>query len=240
MSWFIEWFNSPYYHILYKNRDFNEAEVFINNLIKYLNIDKNNSVIDIACGKGRHAVHLNKLGFNVTGIDISNNSIFEAKKHENNKLKFYVHDIRKVFSPNNFNLAVNLFTSFGYFNSEKEDQAAINSMAENLKKDGILVIDFMNVKKAIQNLVLYEEKTIENITFFLRRKYINNFITKDISFKHLNKEYTFQEKVKAIDLNNFSKLIKNAGLEIINIFGSYSLKDFNIKKSERLILICRK
>ena len=97
MSWFIEWFNSPYYHILYKNRDFNEAEGFINNLIKYLNIDKNSNVIDIACGKGRHSVHLNKLGFNVTGVDISNNSVFEAKKHENNKLKFYIHDIRKVF-----------------------------------------------------------------------------------------------------------------------------------------------
>jgi SAM-dependent methyltransferase len=240
MSWFFEWFNSPYYHILYKNRNYKEAEKFINNLVQNLKIKENSNVIDIACGSGRHAIHLNKLGLNVIGVDISKNSIANAKKYENNKLKFYIHDIRKVFLPKSFDLAVNLFTSFGYFNTEEEDQIAINSISRNLKERGTLVIDFMNVKKVIPNLVLSEERTIEGIKFSLRRKFKNNFITKDIKFKHLEKEYSFQEKVKAIDLNKFSELINKSGLKIINIFGDYSLGCFNEEQSDRLILICKK
>ena len=54
MSWFINWFDSPYYHILYKNRDEKEAEFFIENLVQYLNLKKRSKLLDIACGKGRH------------------------------------------------------------------------------------------------------------------------------------------------------------------------------------------
>ena len=65
MNWFKNWFNSPYYHILYKNRDIKEAELFIDNLINKLKLKKTSKLIDIACGKGRHACYFNKKGFDV-------------------------------------------------------------------------------------------------------------------------------------------------------------------------------
>ena len=61
MSWFVNWFGSHYYHILYKNRDLKEAELLIKNLINYLRIDTEIKIIDIGCGKGRHAVFLNHI-----------------------------------------------------------------------------------------------------------------------------------------------------------------------------------
>ena len=60
MSWFATWFDSPYYHLLYKNRDEKEAQVFIDNLIEKLQLKKGSKLIDIACGKGRHATYFNK------------------------------------------------------------------------------------------------------------------------------------------------------------------------------------
>ena len=70
MNWFENWFNSKYYHILYKNRDHKEAVFFLDNIIKNININ-DGQILDVACGKGRHAKYLNHLGFNVTGIDLS-------------------------------------------------------------------------------------------------------------------------------------------------------------------------
>ena len=240
MKWFENWFNSKYYHILYKNRDQKEAELFINNLIKRLKLKKNSKLIDIGCGKGRHATYFNKKGMNVVGIDLSKKSIQSAKKNENTKLQFAIHDMRKTFKKNEFNIATNLFTSFGYFKDYNDEQKSINAMASNLKKDGILIIDFMNVKKVIRNLVKYEEKKINGIHFKIEKKLHNNYIFKKIVFKDNNQNYMFEEQVKALTLIDFSKLIKKAKMNLINIFGSYKLEDFNAIDSDRLIVICKK
>ena len=67
--WFESWFNTPYYHILYKERDMEEAQSFLKRLTDYLHMNANSKVLDVACGKGRHSLFLNQLGFDVTGID---------------------------------------------------------------------------------------------------------------------------------------------------------------------------
>lgn len=240
MSWFANWFDSPYYHTLYKNRDEKEAQVFIDNLIDYLQISKGSKLIDIACGKGRHAKYFNKKGMDVVGVDLSQNSINTAKKDENKNLQFSVHDMRENYQENSFDVVTNLFTSFGYFENNKDEQKAINAMANNLKKEGILIIDFMNAKKVIANLVLNEQKTINNIQFDITRQVKDGFILKDIRITDGKKEQQFQEKVKAITLADYSEFITNAGLKIIDIFGNYKLDNFDEKISDRLILICKK
>ena len=240
MSWFANWFDSSYYHILYKNRDEKEAELFIENLITKLQIKKESKLIDIACGKGRHATYFNSLGLDVTGVDLSPNSIATATKNENATLQFAVHDMREVYKKNNFDIATNLFTSFGYFEKEEDEQKAINAMAKNLKSGGFLIIDFMNVKKVITNLVPNEQKTIDNIVFNITRKVENGHIIKDIEIIDGTEKQHFQEKVKAITLADYSEFISNAGLKIIDIFGNYKLDSFEDNIADRLILICKK
>ena len=240
MSWFAHWFDSQYYYTLYKNRDEKEAQVFIDNLIDYLQIPKGSKLIDIACGKGRHAKYFNKKGMDVVGVDLSQNSINTAKKDENKNLQFSVHDMRENYQENSFDVVTNLFTSFGYFEDNKDEQKAINEMANNLKKEGILIIDFMNAKKVIANLVLNEQKTINNIQFDIKRQVKDGFILKDIRITDEKKEQQFQEKVKAITLADYYEFITNAGLKIIDIFGNYKLDNFDEKISDRLILICKK
>ena len=240
MSWFTHWFDSPYYYTLYKNRDEKEAQFFIDNLIDYLQIPKGSKLIDIACGKGRHAKYFNKKGMDVVGIDLSQNSINTAKKDENKNLQFSVHDMRENYQENAFDVVTNLFTSFGYFEDNKDEQKTINAMASNLKKEGILIIDFMNAKKVIANLVLNEQKTINNIQFDITRQVKDGYILKDILITNGEEQQQFQEKVKAITLADYSEFIANAGLKIIDIFGNYKLDNFDEKISDRLILICKK
>jgi len=240
MSWFANWFDSPYYHTLYKNRDEREAQVFIDNLIHYLQIPKGSKLIDIACGKGRHAKYFNQKGMDVVGVDLSPNSINTAKKDENKNLQFLAHDMRENYKEDTFDIVTNLFTSFGYFEDNKDEQKAINAMASNLRKEGLLIIDFMNAKKVIANLALNEQKTIDGIQFDITRKVKDGYILKDIRITDEKKEQQFQEKVKAITLADYSEFITNAGLKIIDIFGNYKLDDFDEEISDRLILICKK
>ena len=240
MNWFANWFDSPYYHLLYKNRDDKEAQSFIDNLIYRLKIPKKSTILDVACGKGRHSIYFNKRGMKVEGIDLSHNSINIAKKEENKTLNFSVYDMRKVFKKDAFDIIVNLFTSFGYFKKNEDEQKAITAMALSLKQEGTLIIDFMNTKKVIKNLVESERKEVDGVTFNIKRSVRNNYIIKDIIFSDNGNNYQFQEKVKALTLADFSKLISHAGLKIIDIFGNYRLKDFNALTSERLIIICKK
>ena len=240
MSWFANWFDSPYYHTLYKNRDEKEAQVFIDNLVQHLQAPKGSTLIDIACGKGRHATYFNSLGLDVVGVDLSPNSIASATKNENATLQFAVHDMREVYQKNNFDVVTNLFTSFGYFEKDEDEQKAITAMANNLNSEGILIVDFMNVKKVIANLVLNEQKVIEKITFNIKRKVERGHIIKDIEIIDGTEKQHFQEKVKAITLADYSNFISKAELKIIDIFGNYKLDSFDEDTADRLILICKK
>lgn len=239
-KWYSDWFDSFYYHVLYKNRDKKEAQFFIDNLIAYLHIPKGSKLLDVACGKGRHAIYFNNKGMDVVGVDLSANSIKIANKHKGIRLQFEVHDMRKTFKNNEFDIVTNLFTSFGYFEKYKDEQDTINAMAVNLKKGGMLIIDFMNSKKVMLNLIKSEKTTVDGITFNIMRAIKNNYIIKDINFSDKGIKYHFQEKVRALTLNDMTLLIRNTGLKIVNIFGNYKLEDFNALSSERLIIICEK
>ena len=98
----------------------------------------------------------------------------------------------------------------------------------------------MNIKKIITNLISSEKKTIDSITFNIKRSVQNNHIIKDIEIIDDNETQHFQEKVKAITLADFSAFVSNVGLNIIDIFGNYKLDDFDATISDRLILICKK
>ena len=135
-EWFDEWFNSPFYHILYKNRDDSEAQSFIQNLSQHLDFQQKHKILDLACGKGRHSIYLNKLGFDTVGVDLSEESIHFAKQFENERLKFVKHDMRNVFRAETFDYVLNMFTSFGYFATEAENLTAISATAKSLKKEG--------------------------------------------------------------------------------------------------------
>lgn len=239
-DWFVDWFDSPYYHILYKHRDYVEAQKFILNLNKYLKPKADSKLLDVACGKGRHSLFMAQLGFYVDGFDLSKNNISHAKKHENERLNFYINDIRQSLKTDFYDFAFNLFTSFGYFDNFKDNQKSINAISKSLKSGGKVILDFMNCNKVINNLTVSETKTIEDIEFNIKRKYSDGFIIKDIAFEAEGKTYKYQEKVNAISLTEFKNYFSNANLNIETIFGDYNLNKFDIENSNRLILIASK
>lgn len=238
-EWFETWFDTSYYHILYKNRNDEEAHFFMKNLIKYLEIKDGSKVLDLACGKGRHSIFLNEQNLDVVGVDLSEQSIKHAKQFENETLHFDVHDMREVYKKQSFDYIFNLFTSFGYFEDDHENQKAISAMEQMLNEQGVLVIDFLNAVKTLNNLVLKEQKNIDGITFNITKEVKNNFIVKTIKFEDKGESFSFEEKVKALTLKDFKKFFDKTNFELFEIFGNVSLEKYNPETSDRLIMILR-
>ena len=235
-NWFACWFDTPYYHILYKERNYREAQLFMDNLTHYLNLPEKAKVLDLACGKGRHSIYLNQLGYEVVGADLSENSIIEANKNKNHNLTFQVHDMRDSFE-DKFDAIFNLFTSFGYFENDEDNLTTLKAMKDSLTEHGFAVIDFMNVNQVIDNLVPEEVKTVDGIDFHIKRYASDGHIFKEIDFEDQGQKFHFTEKVKALTLKDFEVMMEEAGIFLLDIFGDYKLKKFHKIDSERLIMI---
>ena len=235
-NWYASWFDTPYYHILYKDRNYREAQIFMDNLTHYLNLPEDAKILDLACGKGRHSVYLNQLGYDVTGADLSENSIEAASEFANDKLHFKVHDMREPFEEK-FDAVFNLFTSFGYFESDDDNLTTLKAIHNSLSEYGFAVIDFMNVNYIINNLVSEEVKTVDSIDFHIKRYVKDNHIFKEIDFEADGQQFHFTEKVKALTLNDFEQMMEEAGIYLLDVFGDYKLRKFYKNDSERLIMI---
>lgn len=238
-EWFASWFDSPYYHVLYDNRDEHEAEGFLKLLTEHLAIPTTTHILDLACGAGRHSRVLHHLGYTVSGCDLSPNSIQEANEKAKSNMHFFVHDMREAL-PQQYDAVFNLFTSFGYFDQLSDNLSVLKSIHKALPQEGLLVIDFMNATKVINDLKLRQEINKQGILFHIKREVTNGRIVKSIAFEDKGQSYFFQEKVQALRLSDFQELLNQAGFNIQQQFGSYQLDAFQEQTSDRLILICNK
>ena len=242
-EWFKDWFNSPYYHLLYKNRDEVEAMAFIQRLINHLKPEPKSKLLDIACGKGRHSKALADMGFDVTGIDISSDSIKEAKQYESENLHFEQHDMRINYKLNYFDMAFNFFTSFGYFKSQEEHQDAIATMTNALKVGGVLVIDYLNVHFEETHFEKLVEKQIEDFLFISTKWHTDSHFFKQVQVadkEHVLPRHLSTERVAKFNLGDFNEMLSLQDMQIQEVFGDYQLGKYDINDSPRMIIIAKK
>ncbi len=242
-AWYKDWFNSPYYHLLYQHRDETEANQFIQQLIQYINPPKGSLMLDIACGKGRHSIALAEMGFDVTGIDLSAASIIEAKLSENDQLHFYQHDMRCPFRINYYQYAFNFFTSFGYFKTRREHDNAIRTMAESLQSKGLLVIDYLNVHYAAATLEQTFTKEIEGVCFHITKWQDAHHFYKQIQVVEKGQtalRHLYTERVAKFSLADFNDMLSYQQMQIEEVFGNYQLGRYDLKSSPRLIILAKR
>lgn len=239
-AWFEEWFDTPFYHSLYQSRDEREAMAFIDRILEHFPLKTSSRILDLACGKGRHSKHLHTRGYEVLGVDLSENSITSAQKWTSQTLNFKVGDMREPQGHLEFDAVFNLFTSFGYFETPEDNIRTLESIHLSLKPNGLLIIDFMNAHKAVQHLQPHYELQRGGIDFAISKSIENQIISKKIDFIHQGIPYHFEERVQLLDLPDFQKYFEKTQFTIINIFGDYQLHGYEPEVSDRLILVARK
>lgn len=238
-DWFVDWFDTEYYHQLYKTRDEDEAKHFIKTLLVYLQLEPSSRVLDLACGKGRHSRTLASHDLNVLGVDLSANSIRYAKQFEQANLRFAVQDMRNPLDLK-FDAIFNLFTSFGYFDSMDDNEKVIKAVQSMLKPNGFFVIDFMNAKKVVANLIASERKEIDGVKYLIKREFSGTHIYKRIEIQDEEKSFVFTERVQYLIEKDFRTLLEANDFKVVDVFGNFNLDPFNEECSDRLILIAKK
>ncbi|MDP2302692.1 MAG: methyltransferase domain-containing protein [Ignavibacteria bacterium] len=242
-EWFIDWFESKEYLTVYKHRDNADAAKAVDLILNNINIDVTKTVLDLACGAGRHSISFAQKGFEVVGVDLSDNLLKCAKIKSdelNLQIDFIKSDIRYFAINKKFDLILNLFTSFGYFDTDEENGIVFSLASKYLNEKGVFVFDYFNPHFIVDNLIPhsidnYGDFTIEQFRFVEGERIVKKIkIISEVG----EREYT--ESVRMYNFAWVAKSIQKNGLHIIKEFGNYDGEKFSKKNSSRIFLICTK
>lgn len=240
-EWFQTWFDSPYYHYLYEQRDEKEASAFLQALSRKINIPSNARILDAACGSGRLAGQLQSLGLQVDGFDLSPSNIAEAQQKYGHAGRFFQHDMRLPLAESQaYDAIFNFFTSFGYFEQSDDNQRAFYAFHQALKRKGLLVLDFFNPSYVLAHLVPEERVLRRGIAFHIKRWEAQGYLYKSIAFEDQGQAHYFEERVELISKNDFIHYAAQAGFQFVDLLGDYKLGYFDEKNSPRMIFFWAK
>ena len=239
MNWYESWFDSPWYPILYASRDEEEAAAFVEKMMQSLDLPAGSTILDLACGRGRHARRMASMGMQVTGVDLSEKSLADARSQPLPQLNYLRHDMRQPLNGRKFDAVFNLFTSFGYFDDPEDDMKVLRAAQLSLQQGGYFVIDFLNPDIILPLLPTSEDVERSGVHFHLKRYHQPPWIMKDIVVTFQSHTHHFQEKVRCYKADELAGLLKSCGFKIITHWGDYHLNPPHAQ-SPRTIFICQK
>ena len=243
MTWYKEWFNSENYIKVYKHRDESEAIRLVELIERNINFQNNTTVLDMACGAGRHAIEFAKKGFNVTAVDLSSRLLNEAKKNAVNEgvsIEFVLSDILEFETKSKFALVANLFTSFGYFEQDDENYKIVQKAYKLLQEDGYFVLDYFNKEYLINNLIPTTVFSENGSKIIQNRALAGNRIVKKITIEKDGSNEEFYESVRLFTYEEIIDMFKKTGFKITSEFGDYFGTEYNLENSPRLIVIAKR
>jgi 2-polyprenyl-3-methyl-5-hydroxy-6-metoxy-1,4-benzoquinol methylase len=242
-EWFEEWFNSKEYLDVYQHRNESDAKLLFELIIKHIEIPEKGKVLDLACGPGRHSILFARKGFTVTGLDLSENLLRVAEsaaRKEKLNIRFVKEDLRHIELSDKYDLVVNLFTSFGYFDKDEENYSIFRSASNFLKPGGYFVFDFLNSVFVERNLVRESKEVKSHENIIQRRRIEGDRVIKDIIIQYNGTTKTFYESVKMYRVGELKRAIKENGLAIKETFGDFVGGNFIEETSPRIIIIAQK
>lgn len=237
-EWFEQWFGEEY-HVLYPHRDDAEAQQAVALIRQVAPWSPGQLVLDLACGAGRHAAELERAGARVVGLDLSPAMLLRAQRRV--RAPLVRGDMRALpFRPRTFGLVVNLFTSFGYFRSDKEHGAVMHQVAEVLAPDGRFVIDYLNADQVRRTLRQGSEQVEQgDASARVKRRFSEEglYVVKEIELRAENR--SFQERVRLFTPAELEGLLTASGLEVIGRYGDYDGGPLGVD-TPRTILVARR
>lgn len=239
-AWFKESFGEDYL-LVYKHRSQEEADRQVSFILPLLDLKAEDHILDLCCGTGRHSVALAKNGYRVTGLDLSETLLAYARKHNDGLPVTYIQgDMRELPFPDGFfNVVLNLFTSFGYFIDNSENEKVLREISRVLQPGGRYFIDFLNrdyVRKHINPLT---ERQENGVTIREERMLDGDYVKKKIIITEGSDQRVYHERVKMYTRNEMQEMIERSGLVVEQIFGDYDSSNYTVD-SPRMIFFGQK
>ncbi|WNS43450.1 class I SAM-dependent methyltransferase [Paenibacillus sp. MMS20-IR301] len=238
-----EWYETSFgedYLIVYRHRDFCGASHEVEKMISWLELPPGAGVLDLCCGMGRHSLALSKAGYEVTGVDLSEVLLREARSQKGaERVTWLRSDMRELPLAGGFDAVVNLFTSFGYFEEDEEQIKVLREIFRMLKPGGKFIIDFLNPAYVIRHLVPHSTRIDGDILIDESRSIEDGYVKKDIvlTSKGDDTPRKYHERVKLYPLDTFKQLLAAAGLQLEAVHGSYDEEEYDEEHSKRMIFV---
>lgn len=241
-QWYEQSFGSDYM-IVYRHRDWENANKEIAQMMRWLELPLGAQVLDIGCGMGRHAAALAASGYQVTGVDLSEVLLEEARLHDPSGSINWVHgDMRALpFASGSFDATVNLFTSFGYFSLEEDNIRVLQHIRRVLRTGGSFLIDFMNPLYVQRNLVPQSERLDEESGVYIKevRSIQDGWVQKEITLYELdrpNDVRQYLERVRLYPIEWFQRHLAESALYLVRLYGNYDGSEYDANHSPRMIM----
>jgi SAM-dependent methyltransferase len=240
-AWYQKSFGNDYL-IVYKHRDLQGAYHEVKKMMDWLQLPPGAEVLDLCCGMGRHSMALTEFGYKVTGVDLSEVLLQEAIRLDvNHQVEWHRGDMRKVPLDRSFGAVVNLFTSFGYFEDDRENESVLHEIHRLLEPGGKFIIDYMNPAFVKTHLVPQSERAVDGLHIREARAIEDGFVRKRITITaDGTPDRHYVEQVKLYDEASFAKMLDLASLHIDQVYGGYDGHTYDAEHSPRMIFVGHK
>lgn len=217
----------------------------VEKLVALLGIAPSAKVLDLCCGIGRHSVEFARLGFRVTAVDLTASFLAQARegaKREKVQVDFVQSDMRDFVRPGAFDAAVNLVTSFGYFEEQADDLKAARNLYESLKPGARLVVEMMGKEILARKFVPRRWEVAPDGTLLLMEHRLRSgwewmedrcILIKEATRRELNFSY------RVYSAAELGAVLRRGGFKAVEFFGSLAGAPYD-HEAERLVALATK
>ena len=245
MQWWEDIYNRQIYFDLYEEADTRLAEKEVQQVVTLLHPPDQASILDLCCGYGRHSMQLAQGGFQVTGVDISEKQIQharEAARKAHAQLDFHVADARKLNFQGAFDLVLNMFVSFGFFDEENENKEMLQGVFRALKPGGKLLLDFWNREKEIRDFKPIACEKIKDVIILKEWRF--DALAGRLHWKNTvifpdGKRESWNNCIRAYTVAELKALVEEVGLKFEAVFGSLAGEEYTIDSPAAIIIAAR-
>ena len=246
-AWYVDFFRGDYLHVYGHTFTEERAEKETAFVARALDLKPGASVLDLCCGQGRHSIQLAKLGFKVTGLDLNPDYVELAQKAAGAAkvtIETVAADMREIPYANKFDAIVNMYSSFGYLESEAEDLKVLESAAKALKPGGRLLLDMLNREWAVDNYIPNDWHEGADGTLYVERRDLDlaasrmhvHFIVVDPKG---GRRESIGHNIRLYTLTEMTRLLTRAGMNMTAVFGGFDGETYAIS-TRRMIILAKK
>lgn len=245
-QWYREFFDDLYLRVYQPLEAPEKVCREVDFIINALDLPQGAKVLDLCCGQGRHSLELARRGFQVVGVDLSEALLYAARrKAESERLKvtFMQCDMREIEFNEEFDAVISMFTSFGYLESEVEDEKVLVKVAQALKSGGKFLIDVTNRDRLVryfqprewhaadEGWLVLEEREFDHLSGRLETRWICA-ASDGVRYERLS-------SIRLYTASELRVMLERVGLQGVKLFGDYDGSPYTWD-SQRLILVAIK
>ncbi len=246
-TWYVDFFRDDYLNVYNHLFTAERAEKEVAFAEQALELKAGASILDLCCGQGRHSVLFARHGFQVTGLDLNPSYLDvtqQSARAANVTLKTVAADMRQVPFRDQFDAVVNMYTSFGYLESEAEDLKVLESAAKALRSEGRLMLDMLNREWAVANYIQNDWHLGDDGTLYVERRELALATSRmHVSFTiiepHGGRRDSVGHHIRLYTLTETTGLLQQAGLNVTAVFGGFDGEPYAID-TRRMIVLAQK